>query len=165
MDCILSFSALFFLVQEIACYCQVVPYGIAIYPRDPKTVGAPKRVITGIKGPHNILITRSGDVYITGYFDRFLYRLDLAGNILEKFKFPAGNPFMLDMRGDTLYITNVAKTVYSKQIFGHQPFRPFLTNLNWRWIKDIYHRMENRNFSSIWKVYEANWYHQDPITR
>ena len=130
MDCILSFSALFFLVQEIACYCQVVPYGIAIYPRDPKTVGSPKRVITGIKGPHNILITRSGDVYITGYFDRFLYRLDLAGNILEKFKFPAGNPFMLDMRGDTLYITNVAKTVYSKQIFGHQPFRPFLTNLN-----------------------------------
>ena len=119
-----------FLVEGIACYCPVVPYGVVVNPRDPKTVGAPKKVITGIKGPHSIVFTRSNEVYITGWFDGFLYRLDLAGNIKEKFKVPTGNPSQLDIRGDTLYITNAAKTVYIKQLLGHKPFRPFLDNQN-----------------------------------
>ena len=126
MDHVLRLVVLLFLVNEIAPYCLQ----LECFQRNPTTVKSPKKVITGINGPHNILITKRNEVYITGYFDRFLYRLDLAGNILEKFKLPTGSPCMLDMRGDTLYITNVANTVYSKQLFGHQPFRPFLTKLN-----------------------------------
>ena len=105
-------------MKGIASNCSPNPYGCVFDQRNPSTVRVPKKVITGIRGPHNILITPYQEVYITGYFDKFLYRLDLAGNIKERFRVPAGNPCMLDLRGNDLYITNVARTVYCKKLVG-----------------------------------------------
>ena len=66
-------------IQNIICYCTVKhPVCMPIcYQRDPSTVGDPKKIITDINGPHNIFITDDKNVYISGFFDRKIYRLDL----------------------------------------------------------------------------------------
>ena len=83
--------------------------------REASTVTTPKKVITGIHGAHYVLFTKSNDVFITGFFDGQVYRYDLAGNFKDKFGVP-GNPTMMDIRGNILYITNHADAVYTKDI-------------------------------------------------
>ena len=115
-------------LESITCTCTGGGNGHCIV-RDPATIGSPKKVITGIRGPHNVLITPSNDVFIPGYFDKFLYRYDIQGNFKKKYKVPSGNPMMLDLHDGELYVTNLmGNTVYTAKFCNGElgPFRPFI---------------------------------------
>ena len=94
--------------------------------REASTVGAIKKTITGIDRPHYVLFTKSNDVFITGFGDGHVYRYDLAGNFKDKFAMP-GNPTMMDIRGNILYITDHRNGVYTKDVSNTSPVKKILT--------------------------------------
>lgn len=80
--------------------------------RDPSTFGCPKKLIT-LSHPKHIHITKSGEVYISGWGDGYVHMFDKNGNFQKKFSVPNGGPIGLWAKDDRLYVAGFnGKKIY-----------------------------------------------------
>lgn len=93
-------------------YCHPINYHSICKAR-------PYKVIHGIGGAFGA-IANGNDVYITGYFNKNVYRYNSqvhGGTIpLETVRFPSGNPTFVDIHNGKLYVTSVTCRVYEKPL-------------------------------------------------
>ena len=82
---------------------------------------ASPKVIQHIKGAYPA-IANGNDVYIAGFYDRFVYRFNSEKGLqpLEKIKLPTGLPTYFDIRDGFLYVTDYVNSVYRKPLVGGQ---------------------------------------------
>ena len=71
-------------------------------------------------------IANGNEVYITGYYDKHVYRFDQTGVRKERVRSPTGNPTFLDIHGGKLYMTDHTWNVYTRPLSGNQGFTKLL---------------------------------------
>ena len=85
------------------------------------TASNAEHVISGIGGAFGA-IANGNDVYITGYFNGYVYRYNsqIGNGIqqLEALRLPTGNPTFLDIHDGFLYVTSHVNSVYRKPLIG-----------------------------------------------
>ena len=89
-------------------------------------VNATKKVIS--VGRAFGAIANGNEVYITGYYDKHVYRFDQTGVLKERVRSPTGKPTFLDIHGGKLYMTDFrGNSVYTRPLSGNQGFTKLLS--------------------------------------